>query len=117
MFFFAFILGVLSLAATVYLRVGSPRSRWWERTDGIIDETFAFLFLPALSALLLGLVLVGAGMLSGSLPALRIIFFILGGASALIGLIGSLMGLFNAQTPRWLLPKWRINSPYRKKNK
>lgn len=114
MFILAFLLGLLALAGTIWLRTDTPSSRSWETEEGIIDERFAFVFLPSFTLLLFGLGIIGV---SGLFPEftwpIKILFGI-GIIMSGIGAVGSLIGLFSSRYPEWLLPQWRIDSPHRK---
>ncbi|MDO5034747.1 MAG: hypothetical protein Q4E01_05105 [Actinomycetaceae bacterium] len=114
MFIVALVIALLSLAASLWLRQDTPSSRAWETQDGLVDERFAFVFLPSFTLLLFGLGMVGmSGMFETfSLPVK--LLFAVGLVATGVGGLGSLVGLFSNRYPLWLLPKWRMESPHRK---
>lgn len=114
MFFLALGLALLTTVGALYLRLDTPKARAWERTQGIIDERFAFVFLPGFALALWGLATIAAANLSADLPVLRIVLYVVGVPLALAGALGVLTGLFGVFYPQWLVPQWRVNSPYRK---
>mgnify|MGYP002735218488 CR=1 FL=1 len=114
MFILAFLLGLLALVGTIWLRRDTPSSRSWETEEGMIDERFAFVFLPSFTLLLFGLGIIGVSGLFQDLSGPVWILFILGIVMAGVGGFGSLIGLFSSRYPEWLLPQWRIDSPHRK---
>ncbi|MDO5722272.1 MAG: hypothetical protein Q4P06_07010 [Actinomycetaceae bacterium] len=114
MLFLALGLAVISTAGALYLRVDSEKARTWERTRGLIDEPFAFVFLPSFALALWALVVISAANLSYQIPALKITLFAIGVPLAIAGTAGVIMGLFGTRYPQWLIPTWRKNSPYRK---
>lgn len=113
MFFLALGLAILSTVAALYLRRDNEKARSWERVNGLIDERFAFVFLPAFAVALFGLVFLAAGNLSHEMPVVAIMFFVIGVPLTVIGTLGCIMGLFGARYPQWLVPYWRRHSPYR----
>ncbi len=114
MLFLAIGLALLTSAGALYLRINSEKGRTWERTEGMIDERFAFVFLPAFALALWGLAAISAANLSGEIPLLRALLFIIGVPIALVGAVGVIAGLFGVSYPQWLVPQWRRTSPYRK---
>lgn len=113
MFFLALALAAVTTVGALYLRRDTPGARTWERHNGIVDERFAFVFLPSFALTLFGLALMSAsglshehGLLSGALLALGL-------PATLIGSVGSIMGLFGTRYPEWMIPQWRQNSPHR----
>ncbi|EEH63645.1 hypothetical protein HMPREF0044_0664 [Gleimia coleocanis DSM 15436] len=109
MVFLAFGFGILCAIGALYLRRDTPGSRAWQGQNGMIDERFAFLFLPAFAMALLGLGLVSAGGLSRSIPWLFWTLTVIGLPFAVVGLGGALVGLFGKTAPAWLLPRWYKN--------
>lgn len=109
MVFIALLLGVFSAVGAWYLRRDTPTSRAWEKQEGIIDARFAFLFLPSFSLALLGLALLSAGGLSRETPWLYYLLSTVGGAVSLVGLGGSVAGLFGRKIPTFLQPSWYRN--------
>ncbi|MDO5048642.1 MAG: hypothetical protein Q4D87_02000 [Actinomycetaceae bacterium] len=114
MFILAFLLGVVALAGTLWLRRDTPSSRSWETQQGLIDERFAFVFLPSFTVLLFGLGIIGISGLFEDFTIPVIILFAVGVILTGIGTLGSIIGLFSKRYPLWLLPQWRLNSPHRK---
>lgn len=113
MFYLALGLAIASSVAALYLRRDNEKARSWERVNGLIDERFAFVFLPAFAVALFGLVFLAAGNLSHELPVLAIILFVIGVPLTVVGAMGCIMGLFGTRYPQWLVPQWRRHSPYR----
>ncbi|WP_297556639.1 hypothetical protein [uncultured Actinomyces sp.] len=110
----AFVLGLAALIATLWLRKDTPSSRAWETENGIVDERFAFVFLPSFTILLFGLGIIGLSGLFSELSAGVRLLFILGCLLSAVGTFGTVAGLFSNKYPLWLLPKWRLESPHRK---
>ena len=110
----AFVLGLAALIATVWLRKDTPSSRAWETEDGIVDERFAFVFLPSFTVLLFCLGVIGLSGLFNELTGGVWVLFILGCLLSAVGAVGTVVGLFSNKYPLWLLPKWRLESPHRK---
>lgn len=117
MFILALLLGALALVGSIWLRRDTPSSRNWETQNGIIDERFAFVFLPSFTILLFGLAFIGMAGLFEDLTLGPKLLLGLGILMAGIGTIGSLWGLFSRKSPEWMIPQWRINSPHRKNTK
>lgn len=114
MFIFALVLAAGCLVASLWLRRDTPASRSWETQEGIVDERFAFVFLPAITLFLAGIGLIGlAGLLGMETVAVKVLFWF-AMAITLVGIVGSVIGLFSNRYPEWLLPQWRKNSPHRK---
>lgn len=114
MFFLAIGLALLTTAGALYLRMNTEKGRTWERTEGMIDERFAFVFLPSFALALWGLAAISAANLSSEMPVLRTALFIVGVPIALVGGVGVIAGLFGVSYPEWLVPHWRRTSPHRK---
>jgi len=106
MVYVALVVGVLAGAGSLWLRRDSPSSRWWEHSNGIVDERFVFATLPGLSLLLLG---VGVAALSGLAGPGVLVWLIaaVGIVLALAGLALSFLGFGRGALPDWLLPAWR----------
>lgn len=113
MFFLALALAAVTTVGALYLRRDTPGARTWERQNGIIDERFAFVFLPSFALTLMGLALLSASGLSRDNTVLAGALLIVGFPAALVGSVGSIMGLFGTRYPEWMIPKWRQNSPHR----
>lgn len=113
MFFLALALAVVTAIGALYLRRGTPGSRAWEKQNGIIDERFAFVFLPSFALTLVGLALMSASGLSQDYQLASALLLSLGLPLTLIGSVGAIMGLFGSRYPEWMIPRWRRESPYR----
>ncbi|MDO5729365.1 MAG: hypothetical protein Q4P71_07055 [Actinomycetaceae bacterium] len=113
MFFLALALAIVTASGALYLRRDTPSSRAWEKQNGIIDERFAFVFLPSFSLTLFGLALMSASGLSHDHPLVSGLLLSLGLPFTLIGSVGAITGLFGTRYPEWLIPRWRRESPYR----
>ncbi|MDO5719225.1 MAG: hypothetical protein Q4P05_00645 [Actinomycetaceae bacterium] len=113
MFFLALALAVVTTVGALYLRRDTPGARTWERQNGIIDERFAFVFLPSFALTLFGLAFLSASSLSHENPVVSGALLVFGFPATLIGSIGSIMGLFGTRYPEWMIPTWRRKSPHR----
>ena len=113
MFYLAILLAIVTGVAALLLRRDTPRSRHWETQEGLIDERFAFVFLPGFSIALFGLSFLAAGHLSADIHVLSVVLLAIGAIVTLVGAIASLIGLFGARYPEFLIPHWRRTSPHR----
>ncbi|MDN6566111.1 MAG: hypothetical protein L0K65_03545 [Actinomyces sp.] len=106
MVYVALVVGILAGGGSLWLRRGSPASRWWERSIGIVDERFAFATFPGLALLLTGVGILALAGLAGQGVLLWVVATI-GAVLTLGGLVLTFMGLRRSRLPGWLLPEWR----------
>ncbi|MDO5747753.1 MAG: hypothetical protein Q4P66_08885 [Actinomycetaceae bacterium] len=104
--------GCAGLIISWWLRRGGPKSRFWLETEGIVDERFAMLFTPGISALFFGMGMFQHVMwMPAALKYVLATFFAL---VALVGLILLIWGIFRIPYPSWFLPQWLVD--YNKHN-
>lgn len=106
MVYVALVVGVLAGVGSLWLRVDSPASRWWEHSEGIVDERFAFATLPGLSLLLLGVGVLALAGLAGQGVLLWVVAA-LGAVTTLAGVVLTVLGFGGGHLPDRLLPRWR----------
>lgn len=110
MIIFALVGGALGLIVSLALRRDTARARSLRTPGAFLDERFVFLSLPSFSFLLLGFGLLGLStpLLGGGAAAtlLGVVLGAGGGALALLGIAGSVWGLFSQTIPPFAFPKW-----------
>lgn len=100
----AIFVGVGGLAISWWLRRGSEGARFWLNSDGIVDERFALILTPGVSAFFFGF-----GMFQHVMwfpPTLKLIFGTLFATIAIIGLVFTIWGLFPIKYPESFRPQW-----------
>ncbi len=109
----ALLMGVLLLAGSVWVRLGSARARFWipkQKKDVsrsgilIMDERWMLVFLPALGLFFL---MIGASLPASASPRpWNYLLLTVSLVGALIGLVGIIWGLTNLYYPEGVRPAW-----------
>lgn len=106
MLWVALFVAVVSGVASLWVRSGSPASRWYETEEGIVDERFAFAALPGLALAMLGAFVIGASLLTGT-PWIHWGGVVLGVAILQAGVVLGFHAFGRGPLPPWILPRWK----------